>query len=130
VLVFSPDNFALNGYENIRLILTDVEEILGKKILIQMAILNRWSSQEPEPTLFSRLFSCLGKKQETPEHADDLKKSLEEQMKREVGTVILVPDSQLVGLSNRRGMPLAFSSPEDPAAKAFSQIAQALDQGR
>ena len=50
-------------------------------------------------------------------------------MNREVGLVIQVPDSQQVGLSNRRGMPLAFTNPDDPAAKAFEQIAQALDKG-
>ncbi len=129
VIVFSPDSFALNGYENIRMILTDIEEILNKKIQIKMAVLNRWSLPVPEESFLSKISARFKKQSEKPEQADEIKQILEEQMKREVGTVIQVPDSQLVGLSNRRGMPLAFSNPDDPAAKAFEQVAQALDQG-
>jgi len=129
VIVFSPDSFALNGYENIRMILTDIEEILNKKILIRMAVLNRWSLPILEESFFSKLSARLRRSTEKPEVADEIKQILEEQMKREVGTVIQVPDSLQVGLSNRRGMPLAFSNPDDPAARAFEQIAQVLDQG-
>nr|WP_319540889.1 AAA family ATPase [uncultured Methanospirillum sp.] len=129
VIVFSPDSFALNGYENIRMILTDIEEILNKKIQIRMAVLNRWSLPVPEESFFSKFSARFKRQTGKPEQADEIKQILEEQMKREVGTVIQVPDSLQVGLSNRRGMPLAFSNPDDPAAKAFEQVAQALDQG-
>lgn len=128
VIVFSPDSFALNGYENIRLILSDIEEILNKKIQIKMAVLNRWSLPVSEQSFFSKI-SARFTRQKMSDQTDEIKHILEDQMKREVGTVIQVPESQQVGLSNRRGMPLAFSHPEDPAAKAFEQIAQALDQG-
>ncbi len=129
MIVFSPDSFALNGYENIRMILTDIEEILNKKIQIRMAVLNRWSLPVPEESFFSKFSARFKRQTGKPEQADEIKQILEEQMKREVGTVIQVPDSLQVGLSNRRGMPLAFSNPDDPAAKAFEQVAQALDQG-
>nr|WP_245926465.1 AAA family ATPase [Methanospirillum lacunae] len=128
VIVFSPDSFALNGYENIRLILSDIEEILNKKIQIKMAVLNRWSLPVSEQSFFSKI-SARFTRQTKSDQTEEIKHILEDQMKREVGLVIQVPESQQVGLSNRRGMPLAFSHPEDPAAKAFEQIAQALDQG-
>ncbi|MDD1728292.1 MAG: AAA family ATPase [Methanospirillum sp.] len=131
VLVFSPDSFALNGYENIRLIITDIEEVLGKDIRIEMAVLNRWGSPRHEYSLFSKISAILGKKEQNMlNQGEDMQRILEEQMKREVGTVIQVPESQQVGVSNRRGMPLAFSYPDDPAAKAFAHIAQELDHGR
>lgn len=95
-----------------------------------MAVLNRWNVTTAELSVFSKLSALLGRHQSVSvDQGDDMRHILEEQVKREIGTVIQVPDSQQVGLSNRRGMPLAFFSPDDPAAKSFAQIAQALDQG-
>lgn len=93
-----------------------------------MAVLNRWSLPVSEQSFFSKI-SARFTRQMKADQTDEIKHILEDQMKREVGTVIQVPESLQIGLSNRRGMPLAFSQPEDPAAKAFEQIAQALDQG-
>ncbi|PKL60275.1 MAG: chromosome partitioning protein [Methanomicrobiales archaeon HGW-Methanomicrobiales-4] len=129
VLVFSPDSFAWNGYENIRLILADIEEFLGDTISIHMAILNRWERQESQQSLFDRLSTFFGReKSKGIDPGEEIKKLLEDQMRRDIGSVYLVPDSQAVSGSNRRGMPLAFSNPEDPAAQAFSLIAGVLDQ--
>ena len=131
ILVFSPDSFAMNGYENIRLILKDIDELLGKKIQIHCAVLNRWSSETVKPGLFDRFFAMIGKKPEEPLNpGDELKALLEGQIRRDIPHVILIPESKLVVASQKNGMPLAFSHPEDPAAIIFSRIADDLDMGR
>lgn len=129
ILVFSPDSFAMNGYENIRLILSDIEEILGKRISIDMAILNRWN-QEAESGSFTSWINAIFTKMKSQGEPlqQDLTAVLEEQIRRDIGKVFLVPESRKISLSNRNGMPLIFTDPEDPAAKAFMNIAESLDQ--
>lgn len=96
-----------------------------------MAVLNRWSVTTAEQSIISKLSALLGRQQASPkDQGDDMRHMLEEQLKREIGIIIKVPESQQVALSNRRGMPLAFSYPDDPAAISFAQIAKELDQGR
>jgi chromosome partitioning protein len=131
ILVFSPDSFAWNGYENIRLILTDIEEFLGKKITIHMAILNRWDRAECRLSPLDRIYAFMGRKNYSRgDQGDEIKTIVENQMRQDIGIVFLVPESREVIESNRRGMPLAFSNPEDPAALTFASIAEILDQKR
>ncbi|MFH0967587.1 MAG: hypothetical protein V1862_07885, partial [Methanobacteriota archaeon] len=121
-------SFAWNGYENIRLILADIEEFLGKKILIHMAILNRWERAECRRSLFDQVYAFFGKaKNDGVDPGEETKKLLEDQMRRDINSVVIVPESLAVSGSNQRGIPLAFSNPEDPAALAFASIANILD---
>lgn len=131
VLVFSPDSFALNGFENIRLIISDIEELLGKKILIHMAVLNRWSVPSEKPGLLEKLrnvFTNKGSDRSVP--GDEIRNLMENQLLRDIPTIIKVPESRLITDSQKNGMPLAFSHADDPAAEAFAQIAEYLDIGR
>lgn len=129
VLVFSPDSFAMNGYDNIRLILSDIEEILGKEISIDMAILNRWD-RDPDSIHISEKISHIWRRwfAQDQNGQDDLKSQIEEKIRRDVRDVFIVPESRKIGYSNRSGMPLIFTDPMDPAAIAFMKIAGALDQ--
>jgi chromosome partitioning protein len=128
VLVFSPDRFAWNGYENIRLILDDIEEFLGEKISIHMAILNRWDRRESRISLLDRIsLALVREKKKKVEPGEEIKKLIEEEMRQDISMVFIVPESQAVNGSNWRGMPLSFSCPEDPAAEAFASIAEELD---
>lgn len=127
VLVFSPDSFAMSGYENIRLILSDIEEILGKRITIDMAILNRWRKDSGQTLFSDRINAFLNKilsQNSSPE--EDLKTLLEQQIRRDIENVFTVPESRKISISNKNGMPLIFSDSEDPAAKAFMTITETL----
>ena len=128
ILVFSPDSYAWNGYENIRLILKDIEEFLGKKISIHMAILNRWETKDKKQTFIDRLATILGREKVSAiDPGEEVKKLLEEEIRKEIGSVFFVPESKEIAGSIRRGMPLAFSQPDDPAAITFASIAEVLD---
>lgn len=127
-LVFSPDSFALHGYENICLILKDIEEILGKKVSINIAILNRWFVPVSSLSLFDRIGLLLGRKTEEPDVGEELRSRIKGLVQRDIPRIFEVPDSKMVGVSNQRGMPLALSEPEDPAGKAFATIAEVIDQ--
>jgi chromosome partitioning protein len=129
-LVFSPDSFAINGYENIRLILNDIEEILGKKISIDLAILNRWTDVIPPLTFFDRIGNIFKNTPQRPDFSGDLRRQLKEMVQRDISRVFEVPQSGMVGVSNQRGQPLAFSFPDDEAGLAYAQIAAYLDNGR
>ena len=128
-LVFSPDTFAMNGYENIRLLFSDIEEILGKRVTIDTAILNRWDRAKKTGKISARIESFMERfrspKQGTGE---DPRIQIEEQIRREMDRVFLVPESSRVGISQRNGIPLAFTSPGDPAAEEFSRIAESVDK--
>lgn len=131
VLVFSPDSFSLNGFENIRLIISDIEELLGKKIQIHMAVLNRWYSPPDNPGILEKLKHMFTRA--SPDHGvpgDEIRNLMENQLLRDIPTIIKVPDSRLITDSQKNGMPLAFSQPDDLAAQAFAQIAEHLDTGR
>ena len=131
VLVFSPDSFAMNGYENIMLILSDIEDILGKKITIDLAILNRWNGGSGTITVSDWIEALVHRiRNGGNNRQEDLKHLLEDQIRRDIGKVFIVPESRGISVSNRNGMPLAFSNADDPAAKAFATIAVTLDQGR
>lgn len=131
ILVFSPDSFAMNGYENIRVIIRDIEELLDKKIQIHCAVLNRWNTETIKPGLFDRLSAMFGKgSDKNQDPGDDLKNQLESQIRRDIPLTFQIPESSLVSASQKNGMPLAFTHPDDPAAVMFSRIADELDKGR
>lgn len=128
-LVFSPDSFALSGYESVRLILKDIEELLGKKIDIDIAILNRWMREKSNLTLLDKIRGFFDKKRDDINPGDELKKEIEIQVRRDIGRIFVVPESDMIAVSNRRGMPLALSGQEDPAGTIFSNIAEFIDTG-
>ena len=65
ILVFSPDTFALAGYNHLLLIKDDISEMLGKSVRIDMAILNRWpQSSDSKDTILDKIYTFIGKKKE------------------------------------------------------------------
>lgn len=123
-IVFSPDGFALQGYDNIRLILKDIEEILRKKISLDMAILNRWSDPINNKGLFDRISLLFQKGQTRIDPSDELKKLIRAEVSHEISHIFEVPDSHMIGVSNKRGIPLALLEPDDPAGMAYDAIAE------
>ncbi|HWQ67563.1 MAG TPA: AAA family ATPase [Methanospirillum sp.] len=128
--VFSPDWFAMNGYENIRQIISDIEEILGKKIKLDIAVLNRWDCEETPGSIIDRLINHFRQKLiQEDRTTEDIKTILSEKIQAEFKKTIPVPSSWLIASSHRCGMPLAFTNPKDPAAVAFSFLADCIENG-
>jgi chromosome partitioning protein len=126
-IIFSPDGFALQGYDNIRLILKDMEEVLKKRISLDLAILNRWSDPEIRKGLLDRIGLMFRKDTKPADPLEELKSQIKELVAHDISPVFEVPDSRMVSVANKRGLLLELLAPGDPAGKAFATIADYID---
>ena len=125
IFVFSQDLFAMAGYENIKVICEDIHEMLGKKIIPKIAVLNRWHLEEPHGIL-STLKNKIFVKNE-PLTMDALNFS---SVKQDCQYIITIPYSSAVSGSYNVGMPLAYTNSTDPAGKAYAHVAEVMMQCR
>ena len=134
IFVFSPDIFAMAGYENMKVVCGDIKEILGKEVALNIAVLNRWDVTNNVPNnspkgFFSDLKNKFLGKTPLPDDAPpvgdtpDIFSSI-----RDFPHIVTVPASAIVSASYRSGMPLAFTHPNDPAAQAYSILSEVMMQ--
>jgi len=134
ILVFSPDTFALSGYNHLTTIIQDVSDLLGVSVTIGMAILNRWGEkpgEQEEMSIKEKLYSLFGIKprQDTDSH-DEIKLQLEQRVGVEIPEVVIVYEGRDVARSNQRGIPLVTLSPGDPALSGFTKAAHIIESWR
>ncbi len=126
IFVFSPDIFAIEGYKNIRLIMQDMTEIIGRSVPIGMAILNRFEKEKENTNRISRWF--LNHKKDKDQNIEaDLVDQIKEELKFDIKSLIVVPESHNLSLSFKSGIPLTISNPENEAAMVFAQAAEIID---
>ncbi len=130
VFVFSPDNFALAGYRNIRIIMQDISDIIGKSVPPGMAILNRWS--EPEKPSPGGVIGWLGRHLSSPpavpeQNSMDIRIMVENEIHDHFPAIIRIPESKLLARSLQQGIPLTIAGVSDSAADFFVQAAEIID---
>lgn len=130
VFVFSPDNFALAGYRNIRIIMQDISDIIGKSVPPGMAILNRWS--EPEKPVSGGIMGWLERRFPSPavvpeQNSMDIRIMVENEIKDHFPVIIRIPESNLLARSLQQGIPLTMAGVSDSAADFFVQAAEIID---
>lgn len=129
VMVFSPDTFAIAGYDHLNLVIQDISEILGKKIHVGMAILNRWSEGTMKPASFSeKIASFFGIN--APNKSDSLQEIqtyLETRIRIEIPEVVIVSEGKEISQSNKQGIPLVVLAPDDPALPGFKNASKIID---
>lgn len=127
VMVFSPDTFAIAGYDHLNLIIQDISDILNKKIHIGMAILNRWGSPEEKPkSLSEKFYKFFGiETKEKNNSLQDIRTCLETRVRVEISEVVIVQEGNEIPQSHRQGIPLIILAPDDPAVQGF-QIASGI----
>lgn len=134
ILVFSPDTFALSGYNHLTTIIQDISELLDVKVTIGMAILNRWGvkpGDKEEMNILERIYSLFGiKSQEITETQDEIKLQLEQRVGVEIPEVVIVHEGRDVARSIQRGIPLVTLSPGDPALPGFTKAAHIIESWR
>jgi chromosome partitioning protein len=132
VVVFSPDTFALAGYNHLLLIISDISDMLGKKIRIDMALLNRWDlSGITEETFLGKLRKLFGKKnEEKTEGKKEIQEQMEKRITVEIPEVIKISEGIQVSQSIKQGIPLIVLSPDDPSLLGFKKAAHIIEQWR
>ena len=126
IFVFSQDIFAMVGYENMKVICDDIHEILGKRVIPKIAVLNRWQLEEPSPLVSFFKRRILGQKSD---NSIDPTLNLSS-LQKECPHIITIPYSPVVSSSYSTGMPLACTNPIDPAAKAYAHLSEVMMQCR
>jgi chromosome partitioning protein len=124
IFVFSQDVFAMVGYENIKVVCEDIHEVLGKKVIPRIAVLNRWQLKES-----SGIFSALKSKVFGKNEAFTLDTALNfSSLQQDCPHIITIPYSSAVSGSYSVGMPLAYTNSTDPAAKAYAHLSEVMMQ--
>jgi chromosome partitioning protein len=130
VIVFSSDTFAMAGYDHINLVIGDINEILGIKIKIGMAILNRWKAPSVKTvTLFEKIQQIFGQvKEEKPDSLQEIRNYLEKRIRVEIPEVVIVREGTEVSQSIKQGIPLITLAPEDAALPGFIEAANMIEK--
>jgi chromosome partitioning protein len=130
VFVFSPDIFAMAGYENMKVVCGDIKEILGKEVIPHIAVLNRWGvANNTSSGFFSSLKNKLLSKTTLPGNAPPVGDTPDiSSLVHDFPHIVTVPASAIVSTSYQSGMPLVFTHPNDPAAQAYSVLAEVMMQ--
>jgi len=129
VMVFSPDTFAIAGYDHLTMIIQDISEILGKKVRISLAILNRWGAPLGKPeTLSEKIYDFFGlKKNHNIDSLNEIRTQLETRIRVEIPEVVIVHEGKEISQSNKQGIPLIVLAPDDPAVQGFKAASQIID---
>lgn len=132
ILVFSPDTFALAGYDHLSLIIRDISEVLGVSVEIGMAILNRWNNNsEKQVSLRDKIYSLVGiKSRNETETKSEIKNLLEKRIQVEIPEVVVISEGKDISRAIQLGIPLITLSPEDPALPGFEHAARIIEQWR
>jgi MinD-like ATPase involved in chromosome partitioning or flagellar assembly len=132
VVVFSPDTFALAGYNHLLLIIGDISEMLGKNVKIDMALLNRWPlSGNRNETFRDKIFKFFGnKKEDEVDGNQEIRDLLEKRVRVEIPEIVTVPEGVHISQSIKQGVPLVVLSPDDPSLQGFREAARIIDQWR
>ena len=125
-IVFSRDTFALNGYENLKTIFNDIEEILGKKIRIEMAIMNRWDADSDNKSLVKRIKKIFSRSEKKANRHQSIGDLIDEKVRAELPRVFIVQSSSKIPESLKQGVPMAIMDPEDPITAQFDLIAESI----
>jgi chromosome partitioning protein len=124
IFVFSQDIFAMVGYENIKVVCEDIHEILGRKVIPKIAVLNRWHLEEQPGILSALKNKVFGTKEAfTLDNALNLSS-----LQQDCPHMITIPYSSAVSGSYSIGMPLAYTNSTDPAAKAYAHLSEVMVQ--
>jgi chromosome partitioning protein len=129
VIVFSSDIFAIAGYDHLNLVISDIKDVLGIKIHIGMAILNRWmESKEKSDSFISRLASFFNMNIETKMSSlQEIRNQLESRVRIDIPEVVLVAEGKEISRSIKQGIPLITLAPDDPAVPGFTQASKIID---
>jgi len=129
VIVFSSDTFAIAGYDHLNLVISDIKEILGIQVHIDMAILNRWTHpRENSDTFTAKLKNILGFNQNIkPDSMQEIQNQLESRIKVEIPEVVMVAEGKEISRSIKQGVPLITMAPEDPSLSGFKKAAEIID---
>jgi hypothetical protein len=129
VMVFSSDIFALSGYDHVNQIISDINEILGIKIKIGMAILNRWDIHLAKTeTFWDKVQQMFGGMPEArTDTLQEIRTQLEKRVSVEIPDVVIISEGKEVSHSLKQGIPLITLAPEDPALPGFSKAASIID---
>jgi len=132
VVVFSPDTFALAGYNHLLLIINDISEMLGRKVKIDMAILNRWPRLEDmNETFLDKIHNLFRKKSgDETDGEQEIRDQLEKRVKMEIPETVIVPEGRHISQSIKQGVPLVVLSPNDPSLQGFREAASIIDGWR
>ena len=132
ILVFSPDTFALAGYNHLLLIKDDISEMLGKSVRIDMAILNRWpQSSDSKDTILDKIYTFIGKKKEDKyELGREIRDLLEKRVRVEIPEVVTIREGTHISQSLKQGIPLSILAPDDPTMAGFREASGIIDKWR
>ena len=130
VMVFSPDTFAVAGYDHLNLIFQDISEVLGDNMHIGMAILNRWNQPEKKPTtVIEKFYDLFGMKKDYPRTSlQEIQISLETRIREEIPEVVIVFEGKDISESNKKGIPLITLAPDDPAMQGFIDASHIIEK--
>ena len=129
VMVFSSDIFAIAGYDHINHIINDINDILGIKINIGMALLNRWNSHyEKTETFWEKIQQLLGSTSEPkPDSLQEIRTQLEKRISVEIPEVVIISEGKEISHSLKQSIPLIILAPDDPAMPGFKKAASIID---
>ena len=132
ILVFSPDTFALAGYNHLLLIKDDISEMLGKSVRIDMALLNRWpQSSDSKDTILDKIYTFIGKKKEDKyELGREIRDLLEKRVRVEIPEVVMIREGIHISQSLKQGIPLSILAPDDPSMAGFREASGIIDKWR
>lgn len=129
VLTLDSSIFARNGLESLNCIFSDIKEITGRSRSADMAILTRAGALCERKAPFEEMrlafwHMITGKGTDDDEKARQ--NSIEEEIKGKIKEVCTVPYDSEVYRAQTEGMPLAYISPESPAAVKYNEISEII----
>ncbi len=129
VLTLDSSIFAQNGIESLKCIFSDIKENTGRNKSADMALLTRAgalcerkTAVEELKLAFKQLISGKGSEDAEKERQS----KIEEEIKSSIKEVYTVPYDSEVYRAQSEGMPLAYISPESPAAIRYNEISEII----
>ena len=111
VVPLEPSIFSLEALENLKIILADVKRMTGHSMNRVTVILNRY----PVHDIFSRIFFKRSPSREVMTR-----------LKQNFDTVLIVPGSRQIYLTQQRGIPISHFASESRVGKAYEKIAESI----